>query len=374
MATSLKDLTDAQILAAYQNWYDSNGNSWAAGRALLPEVSRRFGARLDPEFYRLGIRRIVAIKPSVKGRERDLFPKDFIIPLPEIMAIVADATRDVCLAVIDNDLPEMANITLRYEPPIIKDNEQFRAEADALLGDRRGLFADMSSRRLLTFGSCFAVNMGRALRERGQSVYTLVIAEDVNSCFNNLQLLRAVFLGEHSTVSEELRLISELDYAALKEEFCKATDIVFTLGNIFHLENDGQPTLYGKDGAVLVAESVAETTACLREIFDLLAKFTGASVLASVSPIPIFGYRGSDFSSAMEADCVSKSQLRVALNECLRDFPAVRYIPTFEIFRWLPAHQAFPTFGLDDSNPRHINQALLNRVLDSIAGGRSAAR
>lgn len=277
-------------------------------------------------------------------------------------------TRDVCLAAIENVNIAPLATTLRYELPVISDLAQFSAQADQLLGDRRALFTDMQSRRLLTFGSCFAVNIGRVLREKGCSVYTLVIAEDVNSPFNNLQLLRRIFLGENTPVAEELQTISGLDYDVIRAEFAKATDIIFTLGNIYHLEADGEPTLFAREGSEIVGETIEETVRCLREIFRLLTTHTQARILASVSPIPISGYRGDTFPSAIEADCVSKSQLRAALHAGLKDYPDVGYMPTFEIFRWLPAHQAFPTFGLDDGNARHIAQILLNKVLDSIAG------
>src|SRR5262249_16985356 len=257
---------------------------------------------------------------------------------------------------------------MRYELPIVSDRAQYGRQVELLLGDSKGLFKSKGPQRLLTFGSCFAINLGRLLKDKSRSVYTLVIAEDVNSPFNNLQLLKRVFLGEETPVSEELSIISGLDYESLRQEFLNASDIIFTLGNIFHLELDGCSTLLATDGATLVAETLDQTVSCLNEIFDLLCRFTKANILVSVSPVPISGYRGADFASAMEADCASKSQLRAVLNSCRKDFPSIRYIPTFEIFRWLPAHQAFPTFGTDDGNARHISGALLKCVLDAIAG------
>ena len=121
---------------------------------------------------------------------------------------------------------------------LIFDDDAWIVDIPAL-DDPPQYFKDMEGRRLLTFGSCFAVNMGRMLREKGCSVYTMVIAEDVNSPFNNLQLLRRLFRGEKTPISDELAVISDLDYDALRQEFRNASDIVFTLGNIYHLEFDG---------------------------------------------------------------------------------------------------------------------------------------
>src|SRR5262249_50068538 len=146
------------------------------------------------------------------------------------------------------------------------------------------------------------------------SVYTMVIAEDVNSPFNNVQFLRRVFLSEKTPISEELFVIAGLDYEALRQEFLNASDIIFTLGNIYHLELDGCPTLTAKDSATVVSETLDQTVSCTTEIFSLLHRFTKANIFVSVSPIPIAGYRGPDFASAIEADCASKSQLRAVLN------------------------------------------------------------
>jgi hypothetical protein len=368
MSTNIRDLGDQQLLDSFKKYMAADTANWTIGLALLVEMSRRFKTGLDREIYMTGLRRIISIKPSLKGREEHFFPADFVIPLSEVKALIQAQTADVCLAAVENISVAPLAGTLRYEMPIMTDVAGFGARADLILGKRRGLFTQLEAGRLLAFGSCFAVNIGRTLREAGRSVFTLVIAEDVNSPHNNLQLLRRIFLGETNPISEELGVISGLDYAQLKKEFEGATNIIFTLGNIFHLELDGAPTLYAKNGAVIAEETIEQTVANLSEIFSLLKNGTNAQIIASVSPIPISGYRGDDFASAEEADCVSKSQLRAALHATLKQYPEVTYVPTFEIFRWLAAHQAFPTFGLDDGNARHIGQVLLSRVLDSVAG------
>jgi GSCFA family len=368
MAVRIKDLADDQLLGVYDTYLQSDTANWTVGVGLLTEISRRFGARHSRDSYLAGLRRVVAIKPSLKGREEKFFPPDFVITLPELKRLVDDLTKDVCLAAVENiSVPQLAG-TLRYEVPIMADLARYGEQVDALLGQSKSIFKHMQDRRLLTFGSCFAVNIGRLLRDKGASVYTMVIAEDVNSPFNNLQLLKRVFLGERTAISEELMTISGIDYEALRGEFERATDIIFTLGNIYHLELDGTATVLTNGGAVVVAETIEETVASLKGIFALLREHTKAKLFTSVSPIPISGYRGPEFASAIEADCASKSQLRAALNGCLKEFPDLHYIPTFEVFRWLPAHQAFATFGTDDGQARHISGKLLKRVLDSIAG------
>lgn len=300
MATSIRDLSDAKLVEVYNSYLKSDTSNWTIGVGLLREISRRFGDRFEKASYLEGIGRVVAIKPVLRGRVEEFFPSDFAIPLSELKTVVNELTRDVCLAAPESVIARPVAGTIRYESPIITDRTQYGKQVELLLGNSKGLFKSTEPQRLLTFGSCFAVNLGRLLKDKGRSVYTLVIAEDVNSPFNNLQLLRRVFLEEETPISEELSVISGVDYESLRQEFLNASDIIFTLGNIFHLELDGCSTLLASDGATLVAETLDQTVSCLNEIFDLLCRFTKANILVSVSPVPISGYRGTDFASAME--------------------------------------------------------------------------
>jgi hypothetical protein len=42
------------------------------------------------------------------------------------------------------------------------------------------------------------------------------------------------------------------------------------------------------------------------------------------------------------------------------------YLPTYEIFRTLPAHCDFSMFGTDDGNDRHIRGDILEKVINKI--------
>lgn len=64
----------------------------------------------------------------------------------------------------------------------------------------------------------------------------------------------------------------------------------------------------------------------------------------------------------IEADCASKSQLRAALRAC----DGYEYLPTFEVFKWLPPHQQFATFGGDDGHPRHLVQKHVDLVMETM--------
>lgn len=240
--------------------------------------------------------------------------------------------------------------TKRYKISPIKTLPDLHDAMVDLIGERVGIMSISDHRRFFTFGSCFAVNIGEALRIKGANVYTTRFTEDVNSPFNNRVILRRIFLNEQSAVSDELAANTGADYEEIKKELIRATDVIFTLGNIFHLEGPAGHTMLATKQCTLARETYAETVECLREIIQLLRENTTAKIFVSVSPIPISGYIGNEFASAIEADCASKSQLVAAI----RSLNGFVYIPTFEIFRWLPAHQAFPTFGAGRDNARHL--------------------
>jgi hypothetical protein len=367
MGIRISDVSEEQLESIFDRWLKLETTDWRLGLMLLIQISKRLGPRYPTQSYMTALRRLFEIKPTLRGREGKFFPANFAIPVDEIRAFFNEAAGDFCVAVVEGIHVRPVVGSEKYEVPLIDTAERFEQQVEVLLRKAGPQFKVVTSGRLLTFGSCFATNVGRYLREQGHSVYSVVVAEDVNSPLNNLQFLRRILLGERTLISDELELIANVNYQQLEREFQDAAGIVFTLGNIFHLEIEGSSTLLPKQEAELVAEAFTETASYLREIFGLLKKHSKARIFVSVSPIPISGYRGKEFENAIEADCASKSQLRTALRLCLQEFSDIVYIPTFEIFRWLPAHQSFASFGTDDGMARHISADLIKRVMDQLA-------
>ena len=152
----------------------------------------------------------------------------------------------------------------------------------------------------------------------------------------------------------------------MKEAIEGATDIVFTLGNIFYLTVDGKNVIGHLDTqkrAQLNEQTLDGTQACIEEGLRLLHEHSSARIYVTVSPVPISRNRGARYGSAMEADCASKCQLRTALSRVKGKFT---YLPLFEVFKWLAPHQSFPTFGADDGNSRHIAQDQIRVVMEAL--------
>jgi hypothetical protein len=70
-----------------------------------------------------------------------------------------------------------------------------------------------------------------------------------------------------------------------------------------------------------------------------------------------------EYDSAMTADCVSKSVLRVAADEIMRKRLAnVFYWPSFEIVRWAGGHNG-PVFGTADGSEFHVSEPLVDAIV-----------
>lgn len=261
------------------------------------------------------------------------------------------ASREMAVFEYARSRPKM-----RYKPRTISNLSDFGAEVGNVLGDRAHLFSDYKSRRFFTFGSCFANNIVAYLTSIGANAKTSMMTEDVNSPFNNRIFLRRILLGEKHPITDELSQF--VDFDSMREDLNSATDVIVTLGNIFRLTLNDRPILKFVPGAFLEEESLEESVEYLTEMAGLL----NGRLYATVSPIPISGYMGASYGSVMEADCASKSQLRTAI----RRVPKFTYLPVFEIFRWLSAHQAFPTFGGDDGHQRHITMSQLGVVMGAL--------
>ena len=248
--------------------------------------------------------------------------------------------------------------TMRYRIHAISSQDGMRKAMEGVIGTRCGILRPSAERSFVTFGSCFAVNVAEALERRGAKVHSTRVTEDVNSPFNNLILLRHLFRTKESSIAEELSARLNVDLLSLRLKFEKATDVIFTLGNIFRLNGPDGHTLVSLKGATLIRESFDDTVNSIKEIIGLLSTHTKAQIFVSVSPIPISGYVGIDFQSVVEADCASKSQLIAAI----RTLDGFTYIPTFEIFRWLAAHQEFATLG-EGGTSRHLFRAHVDTAM-----------
>ena len=224
----------------------------------------------------------------------------------------------------------------------------------------------------LTLGSCFAQNLARRLRAANFTAHNEEIGEEVNSTYANRYLLEWV---EKGVVDAHTQAMDEAygpgSRERLRRAFVSSQVVVMTLGvAACFFDSDGgfvfmpqhaHTTAAALAGYVMRTTTVAENVENIRRIIESVRRLSGPDmrIVLTVSPVPIAGT--TEFESAVTADCVSKSTLRVACHEVVSAQlgDGVIYWPSFEIVRWLGPHfgpEARRVYGGDDGNPRHVSE------------------
>lgn len=234
--------------------------------------------------------------------------------------------------------------------------------------------------RFVTLGSCFADNLAQHLVANGFDAASEVIGEQVNSTLANRYLLEWI---EQGVVSDETALMREAFgdemRASLRRRLADCDAFVFSLGVA--------PTFFGKDdgrfffintayvsyrdllaNCVMRTTTVAENADNLRQIIGAVRRLgrKPPKIILTVSPVPLAAT--AEMRSAVIADCLSKSTLRLACEEVLQQArgDGVLYWPSFEIVRWLAPHFGQfhpPVFGADDAKARHVSDWIVELVV-----------
>ena len=231
----------------------------------------------------------------------------------------------------------------------------------------------------MTLGSCFAENLARHLGAEGHGVHSEPIGEEVNSTYANRYLLNWI---EHGPIDGPTQTIDEVLGPPRRERLRKglaASDVlVLTLGvaPCFFDRDTGAfafSALRSRTGHQYLAQqcimrttTVAENVANIHEMVGAAERIAGHphQVVLTLSPVSLGGT--TEFYSAVVADCLSKSTLRLACQEVIEQRPEIIYWPSFEIVRWLGVHLTrddAPVFGAEDGNTRHVSNWLVELIV-----------
>jgi tetratricopeptide (TPR) repeat protein len=238
----------------------------------------------------------------------------------------------------------------------------------------------------MTLGSCFADNLAKALRARGFDVRAEPIGEEVNSTRANRALLEWVANGAVDGATTAMaEAYGEATRARLGERIAAADVIVLTIG-VAPIHVDRQTGEFAFMHArsqtarehfmranVMRTTTVQENVDNIRRIIEVVRGLSARDprFVLTVSPVPLGAT--SEYGSAVIADCVSKSTLRVACEEVIRSSDdRVHYWPSFEMVRWLGPLMQRPAFGEDDGNTRHVSAWLVERIINSFVEWHSA--
>ncbi|MCW5679417.1 MAG: GSCFA domain-containing protein [Xanthobacteraceae bacterium] len=239
-------------------------------------------------------------------------------------------------------------------------------------GPPRALFEKNS--KVVTIGSCFAMNISAALGRSGIDAVPFFFGEEVNNTASNLAVFE--MLVSNDTQSSFEGADSEFIKSAL--EFGKhlaASDVlILTLGVSFgFFSKDGHPLLLkntgGIDRSILSRATnrrldVPENVRNCIKIFEIARKLNPKlRFVVTVSPVPLA--RAFGFRSAIHADAISKSTLRLVAHELTEIDSNIVYWPSFEMAKWLAPHikqgqNGF--FGADDESSRHVSLHVIEAI------------
>ena len=271
-----------------------------------------------------------------------------------------------------------ARVRKRWDVPCpIADIATFAQAVDALIADCVPVLPrlEKGTTPVTTFGSCFAANLARMLKSAGVDATNLLIEESINSPLANRGFLAGLVdpAGFEHTARLEKTYGAEF-LARARAQIAGAKVVVLTLGvapAFFHVGSGEFAFL--EDYRVLLAEGrvemrtplVAETKAVIAEVLGLVRALNPSGRLyLTISPVPLIGT--AELSSAVIADCISKTTLRASLHELLQEggVADAHYWPSFEIVRWLGAHTTLPAFGADDNASRHVSNWLVEMIVE----------
>ncbi len=234
---------------------------------------------------------------------------------------------------------------------------------------------------VVTIGSCFAGELRRFLMDAGVDASRFLVPPGLNNTFAILDFLSWCATGEQTgagfryerVASGEIReWIPDSKRKSYAEFFSSIGAFVFTIG-LAEVWQDkvtggvfwrGIPDeIFDADRHVFRLTTVEENARNLTRMIEIIRTLNPtAPIVLTLSPVPLMAtFRDI---SCLTADCVSKSVLRVALDQVLSARPAhVYYWPSFEIVKWVGANLPKATYGRK-GEARAIDRPIVQLIMD----------
>ncbi|HUA54453.1 MAG TPA: GSCFA domain-containing protein [Candidatus Sulfotelmatobacter sp.] len=229
--------------------------------------------------------------------------------------------------------------------------------------------------RFFTMGSCFARNLAISLTRQGYDARYMNIAEHVNTTFSNRAYVDWLDGKLDGDVRERIEaLMGDEARRELLIECIRDTDVfIYTLGvaPCFFERGTGRfvlprPSMINTRTLAEKFEfrttTVAENVDNIRYIIDFMRRLNPRmTIVITLSPVPL--QITFEYESAVVADCLSKSTLRIAAHEIMQlGLPKLHYWPSFEIVRWLGGHTG-PVYGVDDGASWHVSESMIDLII-----------
>lgn len=224
--------------------------------------------------------------------------------------------------------------------------------------------------RFFTMGSCFARNLAGSLIKSGFAAHHMEISEYINTTFANRVFVDWLSDVEIDAAIRE-RIVELLPPGWSKEntlQIIKSSDVfILTLGvaPAFFDRATGDfvlPRPSALNSRVLAEKYLFRTTSVKENVDNVryLISFIRSiapeiKVVVTVSPVPILA--SFEYESAVQADCLSKSTMRLVAHEVVHNsnIANILYWPSFEVFRWAGSN-ASNYYAADDGAAWHVSE------------------
>jgi hypothetical protein len=224
--------------------------------------------------------------------------------------------------------------------------------------------------KFFTMGSCFARNLSKSLIDSGYVSHHLEISEYINTTFANKVFVDWLSDAEIDGAIRD-RIVELLPPGWSKENalhIIRNSDVfILTLGvaPAFFDRATGDfvlPRPSALNSRALAEKYLFRTTSVrenVENVLYLIEFFRKISpdmkIVVTVSPVPLLA--SFEYESAVQADCLSKSTMRLVAHEVVNNsnISNILYWPSFEVFRWAGSN-ASNYFAADDGAAWHVSE------------------
>lgn len=224
--------------------------------------------------------------------------------------------------------------------------------------------------RFFTMGSCFARNLSRCLNDSGYISHHMEIAEHINTTFANKVFVDWLASADiDAAISQRILELLPPDWSKEKTlQIIRDSDaFILTLGvaPAFFDRTTGDfvlPRPSALNSRALAEKYLYRTTSVQENVDNVLyligfvRKIAPAiKIIVTVSPVPL--QASFEHESAVQADCLSKSTMRLVAHEVVYNshISDILYWPSFEIFRWAGSNSS-NYFAADDGAAWHVSE------------------
>ena len=235
-------------------------------------------------------------------------------------------------------------------------------------------FIDTST-KFFTTGSCFARNVSLTLKFLGYEANHLEFVERINTTFASRALVEWLSGGHGDGSSRFQELVPPGWRGEQALSLIKQADVfVLTLGAAmaFFDRTTGEfvlPRVSALNSRALADRydfrmtSVAENVANVKVLIKFIRLMNpDVTIVLTVSPVPLLvSFNGGP---CVQADCISKSTMRLTAHEVVNDpeFDRIIYWPSFEVFRWVGSNNS-DFYAADDGASGHVTDSKVQETI-----------